>query len=71
MFSCSVADITKNGFNIYCNSKLGSSVTVHWMAIGISKTRSFAYKIYENFATLDNVELMSGAYDKEKAKLFY
>ena len=71
MFSCSVADITRNGFNIYCNSKLGSAVTVHWMAIGISKTRTFAYKIYENFATLDNVQLMSGAYDKEKAKLFY
>ena len=70
-FSCSVADITKTGFTLYCNSLYGSSATIYWMAIGPCQTNTFAYKIYENFASFSTFTMVDGAYDPDTPRVFY
>ena len=70
-YTCSVSDVTKAGFTLWCSSIYDSSVTVCWMAIGAAKTNRFANVIYEDFSTLDNVTLVSGAYESDTPRVFY
>ena len=70
-FSCSVSDVTKTGFTLYCNSLYGSSATIYWMAIGPCQTNVFAYKIYENFTSFSTFTMVDGAYDPDTPRVFY
>ena len=70
-FSCSVSDVTKTGFTLYCNSLHGSPVTIYWMAIGPCQTNVFAYKIYENFTSFSTFTMVDGAYDPDACRVFY
>ena len=70
-FSCSVSDVTKTGFTLYCNSLYGSPVTIYWMAIGPCQTNVFAYKIYENFTSFSTFTMVDGAYDPDTPRVFY
>lgn len=70
-FSCSVSDVTKTGFTLYCNSLYGSPATIYWMAIGPCQTNVFAYKIYENFTSFSTFTMVDGAYDPDIPRVFY
>lgn len=70
-FSCSVSDVTKTGFTLYCNSLYGSPATIYWMAIGPCQTNVFAYKIYENFTSFSTFTMVDGAYDPDTPRVFY
>ena len=70
-FSCSVSDVTKTGFTLYCNSLYGSPTTIYWMAIGPCQTNVFAYKIYENFTSFSTFTMVDGAYDPDTPRVFY
>ena len=70
-FSCSVSDVTKTGFTLYCNSLHGSPVTIYWMAIGPCQTNTFAYNIYENFTSFSTFTMVDGAYDPDACRVFY
>ena len=70
-FSCSVSDVTKTGFTLYCNSLYGSPTTIYWMAIGPCQTNVFAYKIYENFTSFSTFTMVDGAYDPDIPRVFY
>ena len=70
-FSCSVSDVTKTGFTLYCNSLHGSPVTIYWMAIGPCQTNTFAYNIYENFTSFSTFTMVDGAYDPDTPRVFY
>ena len=70
-FSCSVSDVTKTGFTLYCNSLYGSPATIYWMAIGPCQTNVFAYKIYENFTSFSTFTMVDGAYDPDACRVFY
>ena len=70
-FSCSVSDVTKTGFTLYCNSLYVSPTTIYWMAIGPCQTNVFAYKIYENFTSFSTFTMVDGAYDPDTPRVFY
>ena len=70
-FSCSVSDVAKTGFTLYCNSLYGSPATIYWMAIGPCQTNVFAYKIYENFTSFSTFTMVDGAYDPDTPRVFY
>ena len=70
-FFCSVSDVTKKGFTLYCNSLYGSPATIYWMAIGPCQTNVFAYKIYENFTSFSTFTMVDGAYDPDIPRVFY
>ena len=70
-FSCSVSDVTKTGFTLYCNSLYGSPATIYWMAIGPCQTNVFAYNIYENFTSFSTFTMVDGAYDPDTPRVFY
>ena len=70
-FSCSVSDVTKTSFTLYCNSLHGSPVTIYWMAIGPCQTNTFAYNIYENFTSFSTFTMVDGAYDPDACRVFY
>lgn len=70
-FSCSVSDVTKTGFTLYCNSLYGSPATIYWIAIGPCQTNVFAYKIYENFTSFSTFTMVDGAYDPDTPRVFY